>query len=125
MSTKTHVMVVDDDIDLRESVCELLNDQGYWARPFENGATALAYLRSGECKPALILLDLMMPGMNGWDFREHQLADEALADIPVVVMTASRNLHENPIKVDEILLKPFKLRALLSVIESHTKTDAA
>lgn len=113
-------MVVDDDIDLRESVCELLNDQGYSARSFENGATALEFLRSSECKPALILLDLMMPGMNGWDFRDQQLEDQTLANIPVVVMTASRNLHENPIKANEILLKPFKLRALLSVIERHT-----
>lgn len=112
------VMVVDDNEGLRESICELLEDEGYRTLSMGGGASALTRLRTGDEKPDLILLDLMMPGMNGWDFREEQARDPSLASIPVVVMTASRELQG--IRAAEIVYKPVKRDKLLAVVEKHS-----
>jgi CheY-like chemotaxis protein len=109
------VAVVDDDTDLRETLGELLAEEGYQARLFDNGRAALEFLRGGG-SPDLILLDLMMPEMNGWQFREAQLGDERLRAIPVVVMTASRGLEGAPITAQEILYKPIGLGQLIEAV---------
>jgi CheY-like chemotaxis protein len=119
-STRRPVVVVDDDVDLRETLGELLVEEGYEARCFENGRAALEYLRAGG-DPRLILLDLMMPEMNGWQFREEQLRDAKLADIPVVVMTASRSLDASPISASEILFKPIGLDDLIRAVERNAR----
>ncbi|HEX9400393.1 MAG TPA: response regulator [Anaeromyxobacter sp.] len=112
------IFVVDDDTDLREVIGELLVDEGYPTRLFENGRAALDLLRDGV-RPRLILLDLMMPGMNGWQFRAEQLRDEALRDIPVVVMTASRGFDDAPFAEAEILYKPVGLAEILAAVERN------
>jgi CheY-like chemotaxis protein len=112
------IVVVDDDTDLRETIGELLQEEGYDARLFENGRSALQFLREGG-EPGLILLDLMMPEMNGWQFREEQLRDERLKGIPVVVMTASRGLDGAPISVQEILYKPIGLGQLIEAVQRN------
>src|SRR5687768_13513003 len=84
------ILIVDDNRDLRETLAELLADEGYEAPCCEDGTAALAYLRSAKQPPVLIVLDLMMPVMSGWDFRDQQLADASLRSIPVVGMTANR-----------------------------------
>jgi PAS domain S-box-containing protein len=114
MSTRGAVLVVEDDVALRESVCELLEESGHEALSAPNGAAALALLRGSTRQPAVILLDLMMPVMSGWQFREEQLRDPALAAIPVVVMSATRDLRS--IRADEVLYKPMKLERLLAVV---------
>lgn len=117
------VMVVDDDDALRESICELLEDDGYATIEMDGAASALARLANGAPKPAVILLDLMMPGMNGWEFREHQLRDGELANIPVVVMTASRDLQG--ISAAEVLYKPLTRSRLLDAISQHARAAQA
>jgi CheY-like chemotaxis protein len=82
-------MVVDDDPDVRAAICELLETEGYEALAAANGALALARLRGGGVRPGAILLDLMMPFMNGWEFRAEQLRDPQLRAIPIVLLTAS------------------------------------
>jgi len=118
VSPRGSVMVIDDDEPLRESVCDALGDAGYSAVSAPNGAAALHDLRAGAAKPDVILLDLMMPGMNGWQFREEQMRDPALADIPVVVMTASRDLRG--MQAGEVLYKPITLDRLLAVVRRHS-----
>jgi CheY-like chemotaxis protein len=118
--TDRSILVVDDDVDLRETLGELLSEEGYDARCFENGRTALEYLRAGG-DPGLILLDLMMPEMNGWQFREEQLRDDRLSRIPVVVMTASRSLESTPISASEVLLKPIALDELIRAVERNAR----
>lgn len=113
------ILVVDDDDDLRDSLCDALEEQGYKPQRMASAKSALKYLRSAEKLPNLILLDLMMPEMNGWQFRDEQLGDPLLAKIPVVVITAADNLGEVPIQASEILLKPLKLQSLLGAIERH------
>lgn len=120
--SNTTVMVVEDDEALRESVCELLEDVGFTPLAFENGKTALERLRTVPEKPAVILLDLMMPGMNGWQFRDEQLKDPAIRRIPVVVMTASRDLRD--IAADDVVYKPLKLDQLLEVVHKHSPAGA-
>lgn len=114
------IAVIDDDTDLRETLGELLSEEGYDTHLFENGRTALEALRHGE-RPKLILLDLMMPEMNGWQFREEQLRDSELRDIPVVVMTASRGFEGHPISAREILYKPVGLGELIDAVERNVR----
>jgi CheY-like chemotaxis protein len=110
------VMVVDDERDPRESVCEWLSAKGYDVVAARDGADALRQLRANEGhKPDVILLDLMMPVMNGWQFREQQTQDPELASIPVVVITANRDTRG--IEVDDTLFKPVNPEHLLEVVE--------
>jgi CheY-like chemotaxis protein len=111
------VMVIDDDDDLRETVCELLEDAGHQPIGMPGGTAALAYLRGPLPKPEVILLDLMMPQMNGWEFREIVLEDPALRRIALVVMSASRDVRG--ISANDVLYKPVQLDALLAAIETN------
>ena len=112
------ILVVDDDADLRETLGELLREEGYRPHLCDNGRQALDALRRG-LRPRLVLLDLMMPEMNGWEFREAQLRDARFSAIPVVVMTASRGLDRRPIRAAEILLKPIGLGELIAAIQRN------
>jgi len=110
------IAVVDDDPDLRETVDDVLRDAGYGTLAFAGAREALAGLRSLKAMPGLILLDLMMPGMTGWEFRDEQLRDPVLRDVPVVVITASRDLARHPISANEILHKPVDIKTLLASV---------
>jgi CheY-like chemotaxis protein len=124
LSVAPPIFVVDDDSDLREVLGDLLTDEGYEALLFANGESALELLREGA-RPLLILLDLMMPGMmpgmNGWQFREEQLRDQALRDIPVVVMTASTGFDPSPLGEAEILKKPVGIEQILDAVERNVR----
>ena len=110
------VYVVEDDADLRRTLDEALSAEGYEVVASANGAEALDRLRQEQVRPCLILLDLMMPVMNGYEFREVQRQDPALSQIPVVVISA----HERKnVDADEFLPKPIALRRLLSVISRY------
>jgi CheY-like chemotaxis protein len=110
------VLVVDDDDDLRATLCEALESEGYRAAAAADGAQALAYLRAFP-RPCVILLDLMMPNMNGWQFRAEQMRDPQLAEICTVVMTANANVQGAPIQADHFLWKPVGLNQILEAIE--------
>ena len=119
MAPPQPIVVVDDDTDVREALGEVLAEEGYATRLFESGREALDFLRSGG-SPALILLDLMMPEMNGWQFREEQLKDERLREIPVVVITASR-LDSGALKAREVLFKPIGLGELVDAVHRNAR----
>lgn len=111
------VLVVDDDRDTRETVRDLLEDEGLRVATAGNGADALAWLRQHEA-PRLVLLDLSMPTMDGTEFRRLQRADEALAKIPTVVVSAAGELpHElASMAADGHLAKPVTLEQLLDLV---------
>jgi CheY-like chemotaxis protein len=108
------VLVVDDDQPLREAVVEALEEEGLAVSCCAHGLAALSALRAG-LRPDVILLDLMMPVMDGWAFREEQLRDPALASIPVVVLTATHVLGR-PIDARAIVRKPFSVAELLHAV---------
>lgn len=87
MSNGSTVLVVDDDRDVCDLIQAALAGKGYKTIVAGNGREALDYLKSRAPRPKLILLDLMMPEMNGWEFRKVQQSDPALAGIPVAIIT--------------------------------------
>jgi two-component system, chemotaxis family, chemotaxis protein CheY len=112
------LLVVDDDDDIRETLTDLLTTEGYEVSQAKQGLDALAQLRKGLW-PSLILLDLMMPKMNGWEFLEAQRADPSIADLPVVILSADRSPLSRAVdaQVRARLAKPFDISQLLAVIE--------
>ncbi len=102
------VLVVDDETDLREAICTLLESAGHTALAASNGREALERLRTAGA-PCVILLDLSMPVMDGWEFRRVQLDDRELAAIPVIVITADGNAPEKAgrLAAHGFLKKPF------------------
>jgi CheY-like chemotaxis protein len=113
-----HLLVVEDDPDIRESLVEVLEDEGYRVSAAGDGQQALDALEAASERPALILLDLMMPVMSGFQFREEQLARPHLAEIPVLVITADANAQAKAgiLKAAGLLQKPLKIQPLLDLI---------
>lgn len=107
------VMVVEDDLDLREMIEMLLSVEGMEALGAANGQDAMRVLRRTAPRPDVILLDLMMPVMSGWQFREAQLQEPGLASIPVIVMSA---MTDRGIDGVPFLKKPFDNDQLLAAI---------
>jgi CheY-like chemotaxis protein len=115
------VMIVEDDDGIRESLAELLESWELITVEVESGDVALQMLRGG-CRPAVILLDLKMDGLSGWDFRRAQMEDPSLSQVPVVIMTAL-SIPDGSARavVGDVtwLRKPFspeELRAALSAV---------
>ena len=112
------ILIVDDDSDLRLALTELLEEEGYAVEGAADGRGALVKLQAG-LRPSLILLDLMMPGMNGWDFRTAQLEDPTLRALPVVVVTASGSdlaTIQSQLGSVELVAKPIHPAELLDVV---------
>jgi CheY-like chemotaxis protein len=119
------VMVVEDDADTRELIVEVLRDDGYTVVAAGNGAEALTTARSMSQSPAIILLDLMMPVMSGWEFLEARTGETTLAEVPVLVLSAdpARNLASQH-RVAAVIGKPFDLPRLLKLVRAVTKAQA-
>ena len=110
------VMIVEDDPDTREMLERFLQLEGFDVRTAANGQLALESLRADNV-PCVILLDLMMPVMNGWQFRRAQVSDPTLSQIPVIVVTAAGAREDIPaIDADAWLAKPVDLDRLLATI---------
>ena len=127
MTTKRSILLVDDDADVRESVAEVLEEDGYRVTAASNGKEALRLLRDGNLRPDLILLDIMMPEMDGWAFRGEQQKDPRIASIPVVVFTAHGAPRDIAKQLDAagFLKKPLSLDELLSTIDRVPPRQAA
>ena len=112
------VLVVDDDEDIRGTISEALREEGYDVAVAADGAAGLARLRGGF-RPCVILLDLAMRVMDGWDFRAAQLLEPAFSSIPVVVMSAagfSVSTMRTQFGDVEVLAKPLSIEDLLAAI---------
>lgn len=123
-SSRARILVVDDDSDLRRSLAELLEEEGYEVSCAKDGEEALRAL-SGAA-PDAILLDLTMPVMDGWTFRDVQRGDSRLAAIPTVVISAA---YSDPRAVQSLgaeafLAKPFELSRLTETLQRVLGTDA-
>jgi CheY-like chemotaxis protein len=114
------ILVVEDDEDAREAMVALLQMKGYRAVPAGNGKEALDYLRKAPV-PDLILLDLWMPVMDGWEFRQHQKQDPRLSTVPVVVVTALSDRTD--VDADEIIIKPVDVGHLLATVDHYCRRE--
>ncbi|HYT32267.1 MAG TPA: response regulator [Thermoanaerobaculia bacterium] len=116
---RARILLVEDDADLRESLCKVLEEAGYEVDGVRNGQEALEYLHR-EQPPCVVLLDLMMPVMTGWEFRDAQRGDPALSDIPVVILTADGRAQSkaDSLGVGKFLRKPVQLEELLGTVRS-------
>jgi len=112
--TKPRIAVIEDDADLREAICLMLHYEGYEAAGFSNAREAILRMEDGH-EADVILLDLMMPVMNGWEFCEYRAGAAALARVPVIVITARQSVTPPP-GVSDVLLKPFDPDALNDAI---------
>lgn len=112
------ILVVEDDNSIRELLVELLQSEGYEVASAVNGLEGLKYLQSQKY-PDLILIDLMMPVMDGYAFRTEQLKNSDWSKIPVVVMSAEANAKEKMKKfgVTAFLAKPVELDTILKTVE--------
>jgi CheY-like chemotaxis protein len=112
------VLIVEDDADLREMMAQLLTLEGYHIATVANGREALEYLQN-EDTPALILLDLMMPIMDGWEFRRQQQAIPAVAGVPVVILSALDPVRAADVNAAAFLKKPLDFDRLLQLVRSY------
>jgi len=121
------ILIVDDDNDVRAALSELLEAEGFAVEGAADGRMALAHLRAAKVHPAVILLDLMMPGMDGWDFRNEQMRDPQLAAVPVVIVSASgfsRASIETQFRPAAYVEKPIERTELLGVIRELVGSGA-
>jgi CheY-like chemotaxis protein len=107
------ILIIDDDAGSRKALAEVLSDEGYTVATVSDGAEGLGYLRDGH-RPRVILLDLMMPGVDGWDFRAEQKRDPELAQIPVIAISAAGKLLD----AEYSLRKPIAIESLLKLLRS-------
>lgn len=115
------ILLVDDDDDIRESVRTLLEDEGYSVVLAEDGVRALELLRDG-LRPSLVLLDLMMPGMDGWTVLEEAQNDIHLNTLPFVVFTAAMPCDRERIVRRPTLRKPIDPDLLLDMVREMSRT---
>ena len=113
------ILLVEDDPDIREAIHEVLVDEGYDVALADTGLSALERLRGGGRLPDLILLDLMMPVMDGWQFRAEQARHPAWREIPVIVLSAVGNTHEKADSMGALgcLRKPLDIDELLHMLQ--------
>jgi len=115
------ILVVDDEIGTRESVADLLRGHGFVVATASDGAEALACLRAQGSEAGLVLLDLEMPESDGWSFRREQLADPAIASIPVVLMSGVHNVRSvaASLGIADFVIKPIELARLLDLVRRY------
>ena len=120
-SSQQSVVVVEDDPDIREAICEMLEFEGYPVVAFENGKEALERLHESP-NPGLIILDLMMPVMNGVQFLRARQSDETLAEIPCFVVSAVGKQKEIIREgAQGFLRKPVDAGAILDIVRAHIR----
>ena len=124
LSNERRVLIVDDDIGVRAWIKDRLAERGYSATTAGDGEEALKLLREGQV-PDAIVLDLMMPGMSGWEFLDAKADDETLRALPVLVMTS----HEHPpvgLKhVVGLFRKPDEVARMIDTLDSHLNVKAS
>jgi CheY-like chemotaxis protein len=118
------ILVVDDDQEVREAICDVLSDEGYVVAAACNGAEALNVLRQAAAPPSLIVLDLTMPVMDGFEFLERRRMDVGLSAIPVVVVSATIDSRIDLPGV-VVVRKPIELESLLAIIARQLDRRAA
>jgi CheY-like chemotaxis protein len=113
------ILVVDDDAEIRDTIIEVLQEAGYEAVGAADGVKALEQLRDPEDRWCVVLLDLMMPNMDGRAFRAEQMQDPAISPIPVVIVSAMSDVEAaaQDLQVAAHVTKPIALAALIEIVD--------
>jgi len=114
------VLIVEDDADLRDMMAQLLTLEGFNVATVANGREALEYLHDAD-RPDVILLDLMMPVMDGWEFRRRQQADPAVSGVPVIVLSALDQARAGDVNAAAFLKKPLDFDRLLTLVRRYCR----
>jgi CheY-like chemotaxis protein len=127
MNDGHYILIVEDSRDEREAVRLSLEIEGYHVVAVAEGREALEYMRRADPPPCMIMLDLMMRGTNGWEFRTEQLRDARLASIPVVVCSGDGRIAEKAfaLGIMDNLEKPIDYDALLAVVGRYCRAAPA
>jgi CheY-like chemotaxis protein len=117
------VLIVEDEDDLRQMMAQMLAIEGIRAATVTNGREALAYLEQGD-SPDVILLDLMMPVMDGWEFSRRQQSDPRLKDVPVIVLSALDPGRAAGVRSAAFLKKPLDFDLMLQLVRGYCRPEA-
>jgi CheY-like chemotaxis protein len=112
------ILVVEDDEDIRSGLIEVLAFEGYEAVAAQNGMEAFELLRNREENPCLMLTDLTMPKMGGWELINLLAAHKPAFNFPIVIMTASED-RETHVNVKQTIRKPFDFNVLIKMLQKH------
>ena len=121
-AVKRSVLIVEDHRTIREGLVQALAHEGFDGIPAANGQEALDYLKAGG-HASVIVLDLTMPVMNGWMFRQHQQGDPRLAHIPTIVLSGTESRPFGSDTPAAILQKPVDFRMLVALLEALCDGD--
>lgn len=118
---KGHILVIDDDKEIRESLADVLSDEGYTVVLAENGQEGLDFLTTTDHLPSLVFLDLMMPVLDGQEFRKRQMRNPDLSNIPTILFSANGQLDKRALDIGmtDFLKKPIDLDELLAVAAKY------
>jgi len=121
-----NVLVVEDDDDIRESLVDVLTEYGHVVHAVTNGAEAIVWLEQAATMPGLILLDLMMPVMDGFVFRAMQRTHARWASIPVVVLSAhaASETRREELQANAVFKKPLGVSAIRDIVDQHCQNAA-
>src|ERR1041384_2618109 len=122
LGASSFVLIVNDNPDLLDATSFVLENEGIAVQTARNGQEALALIGAGS-RPALVLLDLVMPVMNGWEFLATAANDPRLKGIPVVVLSAAE--HAEVPGALEVLSEPMDLKELIRIVERHVRGHRA
>lgn len=114
-------LIVEDDYAIRDMMTTILEEEGYDVQSVGDGQEALDILRSGTTRPGLVLLDIWMPRLNGWQFLGEVQHDPVLASIPIIVMSADRMMGDRIVGTcaKAYVPKPIPLDTLLDVVAQY------
>src|SRR6476646_4398600 len=114
------VLIIEDDEDIRIDLAEMLANRGYETSTARNGVEALEQLRSSS-RPSVIILDLMMPTLNGWQLRDALATDPELSAIPILVISGASDLASAAAAIGAVgyLAKPFRIASLVELVNRY------
>ena len=116
--TLNYILVIEDDQFIRELMREILESEGYNVATALNGQDALDQLKKTQELPFLIMLDLMMPIKDGFTFRKEQQSDPRLRNIPVIVLSADRQMttRQNELQATDYIKKPASIDDIVNAV---------
>jgi CheY-like chemotaxis protein len=117
MTANKSILIIEDDLAIQQMMRDVLELEGYQVATATDGSVGIAKLKTLPARPSVILLDMMMPGMNGWEFLDFQRNDSRFAAIPVIVCSAYAESAKS-VKPAAVIEKPVQLKTLMNAVKA-------